>query len=173
MHSENKINICLPDGEKTETLDYDVLCICTGANYCGPWRAAHDVCDTLAQRNADFNEVKDKIAASKSVLCIGAGDTGVETAGWLKENNPDKVIGICMRGDTILKAIKGAHKVAEKQLREMDIQIHYNAKHSEDSKVKHNDTDEYEYYLDCSGLKYKGPTEFFKDSLDFLDKKSN
>ena len=78
-----------------------------------------------------------------------------------------------MRGETILKAVKGAHKVAEKQLREMDIQIHYNTTHSEDAKVKHNDTDEYEYYLDCSGLKYKGPTEFFKDSLDFLDKKSN
>lgn len=114
MHDENKISIALPDGEKTETIDYDVLCICTGANYCGPWRAADDKCDTLAERNEEFTKVKEAISASKSVLCIGAGDTGVETAGWLKEHHPDKVIGISMRGDTILKGIKGAHAVAEK-----------------------------------------------------------
>jgi len=78
-----------------------------------------------------------------------------------------------MRGDTILKAVQGAHQVAEKQLRAMDVQIHYNTPHSDGTKVKYNDTDEYEYYLNCSGMKYKGPTEFFKNSLDFLDKKSN
>jgi NADH dehydrogenase FAD-containing subunit len=46
-HAENKIEICYPDGEKTETVEYDVLCVCTGANYCGPWRAKEDQCDTL------------------------------------------------------------------------------------------------------------------------------
>jgi thioredoxin reductase len=79
-----------------------------------------------------------------------------------------------MRGDTILKNVKGAHAIAEKLLREIDVQLHFNTPHSDGLKVKHNEAgDEYEYYLDCSGLKYKGPTEFFKNNLDFLDKKSN
>ena len=55
IHAENKIEICYPDGEKTETLEYNVLCVCTGANYCGPWRSKDDQCDTLAQRNDEFN----------------------------------------------------------------------------------------------------------------------
>jgi len=55
LHDENKINVCLADGDKAETIEYDVLCVCTGANYVGPWRAAHDKCDTLAERNDEFN----------------------------------------------------------------------------------------------------------------------
>jgi len=78
-----------------------------------------------------------------------------------------------MRGQAILKAVKGAHEVAVKLLKEMEINIHYDTPHSEGTKVKYDQESEYEYYLDCSGLKFKGPTEFFKNSLDFLDKKSN
>jgi NADH dehydrogenase FAD-containing subunit len=175
LHEENKIEVCHPDGEKTETVDYDVLCICTGASYVGAWRGDSDKCDTLQQRNDEFAQVRDAIAAAKSVLCIGAGDTGLETAGWLKEQYPDKGVGISMRGETILKGVKGAHKVAEKILRGMDIQIHYNEAYSAGTSVMYNkdNNEEYGYYLDCSGLKFKGPTEFFKNSLDFLDKKSN
>jgi NADH dehydrogenase FAD-containing subunit len=63
MHAENKVSICDIDG-KTETLDYDVLCVCTGANYVGPWRAAADKCDTLADRNDEFNEVREAIGSA-------------------------------------------------------------------------------------------------------------
>lgn len=55
LHDQNKIEISHAQGDKTETIDYDVLCICTGANYVGPWRAPHDQCDTLAGRNNEFN----------------------------------------------------------------------------------------------------------------------
>jgi hypothetical protein len=78
-----------------------------------------------------------------------------------------------MRGATILKNVKGAHPIAEKLLKEIGVEIHYNTPHSEGAKVKTKAGDEYEYYLNCSGLKYKGPTEFFKNNLEFLDKKSN
>jgi NADH dehydrogenase FAD-containing subunit len=120
LQDKNKINIVLSDGEMT-CLEYDVLCICTGANYVGPWRAADNTLDTLEGRNNELNVVKESISNSKSILCIGAGDTGLETAGWLKESYPHKVIGVSMRGDTILKAVKGAHKLAESNLKEMDI----------------------------------------------------
>ena len=115
-----------------------------------------------------------EIKAAKSVLCIGAGATGIETAGWLKEFYPKKVIGISMKGEKILKNVKGAHEVAEKLLTEADVAIHYKTPYSDGLKVEIGDTGyPYEYYLDCSGLKYRGPTEFFKNNLEFLDKKSN
>lgn len=113
------------------------------------------------------------MAATPSILCIGAGETGLETAGWMKEAYPDKVIGVSMRGDTILRGVDGAHKIAEGHLKDMDIHIHYNTTHYDGAKVKYNDTDEYAYYVDCTGLKFNGPTEFFKTQPDVLDKKTN
>lgn len=53
LHDQNKIQITLANN-KTEIMEYDVLCISTGANYVGPWRGAHDKCDTLAGRNNEF-----------------------------------------------------------------------------------------------------------------------
>jgi hypothetical protein len=43
------IEIQTPEG-KTEQISYDVLAICTGANYCSPWRAKHDTLDTAVNR---------------------------------------------------------------------------------------------------------------------------
>jgi hypothetical protein len=39
----------------------------------------------------------------------------------LKEFYPEKVIGISMRGKKILKGIKGAHPLAEKNLKELGV----------------------------------------------------
>lgn len=173
LHRENKIEITLPDETTKELIDYDVLCISTGANYCAPWRPDDAECDTLKGRDEEFAQCRKEMAETPSILCIGAGETGLETAGWMKEAYPDKVIGVSMRGNTILRGVDGAHKIAEKHLKEMDINIHYNTTHYDGARVKYNETDEYQYYLDCTGLKFNGPTEFFKDSLDMLDKKTN
>ena len=173
LHKENKIEVELPDGSARELIDYDVLCISTGANYCAPWRPDDFVCDTLKGRDEEFAEVRAAMKETPSILCIGAGETGLETAGWMKEAYPEKVIGVCMRGDTILRGVDGAHKVAEKHLKEMDINIHYHYTHSHGQKLKYSQTGEYDYYLDCTGLKFTGPTDFFKSQLDVLDKKTN
>lgn len=55
----------------------------------------------------------------------------------------------------------------------MGIHIHYKTTLKGGDKVKYNETDEYTYYLDCTGLKFDGPKDFFKDQLDVLDKKTN
>lgn len=173
LHRENKVEIELPDGSSREMLDYDVLCISTGANYCAPWRPDDAICDTLKDRDEEFAQVRKDMKETASILCIGAGETGLETAGWMKEHYPSKVIGVCMRGSTILRGVDGAHQVAENHLKEMDVNIHYNTTLKGGDKVKYNDTDEYTYYLDCTGLKFDGPKDFFKDTLDVLDKKTN
>jgi len=40
--------------------------------------------------------LREDIKKAKSVLCIGAGPTGVESAGYLKDAYPDKTIGVAM-----------------------------------------------------------------------------
>ena len=162
LHKENKIEVISPDGTSTEILDYDVLCISTGANYCAPWRPDDTLCDTLKDRDEEFAQCRQEMKDTPSILCIGAGETGLETAGWMKEAYPDKVIGVSMRGTTILRGVDGAHEVAEKHLKEMGIHIHYSTTHTSGSTLKYNDTDSYDYYLDCTGLRFNGPTEFFK-----------
>ena len=49
-----------------------------------------------------------------------------------------------MRGSVILKSLNGAHAIAEKHLKELDIQIHYNSEIAKGEKFKMNETDEYE-----------------------------
>ena len=109
LHKENQIEITSPDGVSTEIIDYDVLCISTGANYCNPWRPDDTLCDTLVDRDEEFAQCRKEMKETPSILCIGAGETGLETAGWMKEHYPDKVIGVAMRGTTILRGIDGAH----------------------------------------------------------------
>lgn len=117
---------------------------------------------------------RQEINVAKSVLCVGAGPAGVETAGYLKEKHPNKTIGIAMRGNVILKGLNGAHAVAEKELREMGIQIHYNSEVAEGQKLQTNEGADYDYQIDCRGFKYQGPAEFFQNDLkECLDKKSN
>ena len=113
--------------EKREKISYDVLAICTGANFCLPWSGKFDSLDTAAGRQAEFDKVREDINSANSILCVGAGSTGIETAGYLKEKHPDKKIGIALRGNVICKNLNGAHKVAEKLLTEMGVVIHYNS----------------------------------------------
>jgi hypothetical protein len=88
--------------------------------------------------------------------------------------HPDKTIGMAMRGAVILKDLSGAHPIAEKQLQELGVQIHYNSEIGVDQKFKANETDDYECYIDCRGFKYEGPAQYMQNDLQqCLDKKSN
>jgi NADH dehydrogenase FAD-containing subunit len=49
-----------------------------------------------------MSEDNQKIKDAKSVLCVGAGSTGIEMAGYLKDSFPDKKVGICQRGNILL-----------------------------------------------------------------------
>ena len=93
LDKENKVEITDPEG-KVNTVDYDALVISTGASYVSPWRG-EDRCLSLAEREAEVTEVRNKMKEAASILCVGAGPTGLETAAYLKEFYPDKKIGIC------------------------------------------------------------------------------
>lgn len=96
MEKTMKIEIELPNGEKQE-LAYDTLCIATGASYTSPWRAGEDKLATFAERQEECLKYRNDVEAASSILCIGGGATGVETAGYLKEMKKDKKVGLCQR----------------------------------------------------------------------------
>ena len=72
--------------------------ICTGGSYVSPWRdgGESDNLSSYEDRLAEIKKTRATIAKAKSVLVIGGGATGVESAGYMAEKFGDKKkIGIC------------------------------------------------------------------------------
>lgn len=93
-------------------MTYDVLLIATGANYSSPWRENYDTLMNYANREAEILSISNEIKKNKSILIIGGGPTGVETASHIADfykNDKEKVVGLCIRGDELLKSIPGIH----------------------------------------------------------------
>lgn len=61
----------------------------------GPWRSEDNSMMSMEQRDTEVKEFRDKLKAAKSILCIGAGATGCESACYIKDTWPDKKVGIC------------------------------------------------------------------------------
>jgi len=165
---EKHIDLLEPNGESS-TLDFDVLCLCTGASYCAPWRAKDDVFATGEDRQKEFQQVHEQIKAAKTILCIGAGPTSIETAGYLKQTFPEKEISICCRGDKVLSKYHGAHDKAFAAIKRAGVNILLNSKF-EDGKCG---CKEFDCNLDCSGFKFAGPSEYMKEHFsDCICKKT-
>lgn len=111
---------------------------------------------TLEEREAEVTAFREKLKASKSILCVGAGANGVETASWLKENWPDKKVGICQRGNTMMPEIEGAHDILLKCLTEIGVTYHNDTSFKEGEGI----AAEYEAIIDCRGFKYLGPKKY-------------
>lgn len=63
-----------------------------------------------------------------------------------------------MRGNTLLRRIKGAHPIVEKNLRKVGVEIHYNCEYEEGKDMPLPDgSGNYAYILDCKGYKTVGP----------------
>jgi NADH dehydrogenase FAD-containing subunit len=97
--------------------------------------------------------VSEKVKESQTVLCVGAGPTGLETAGYIKETYPEKRVAVCLRGEKLMPSYFKAHNVVEKVLKQADIEILYNTPYSEDSTLN----SEFQLVLDCRGFKYSAP----------------
>jgi NADH dehydrogenase FAD-containing subunit len=86
-----------------------VLVLCTGAHYNSPWRDGEKEQKTYQERDDECKQVREQIKNAKSILIVGGGATGVESAGYIAEKYSDKKIGICQRGDKLVASIPGAH----------------------------------------------------------------
>ena len=92
--ASDEIEVQLPDGT-TEVIGYDALVITTGGSYVAPWRGDDDKLQSLDDRRDEVKAVREQISAAESILCVGAGSTGLEAVMWLKEAHPTKEVAIC------------------------------------------------------------------------------
>lgn len=110
------IHVELPETGDKEFIPYDVLCVCTGSSYVSPWRAHDESMANLDDRREEFETVRRNVRNNKSILCVGGGPTGVQTAAYIKETMPYKTVGICQRGEKLLPHLNGAHDIASRLL---------------------------------------------------------
>lgn len=162
----NTITVKLPSQEE-ENVPYDALLIATGASYPSPWRGEDDKLCSMKDRNSEVQSYREDMVKSPTVLIIGAGSTGIETACYLKETYPDKRIAICQRGKEVLPALSGAHQLAVGLLEQVGVELLLETPFNEEMR------NEWQFVLDCRGNRFNGPANFMKDELaNCLDKKT-
>lgn len=85
-------SVTLADGK---TMEADVICIAVGGQYASgaQWKPLPDQ-TTIETRVAGMKELREKVAAAKSVLVTGAGPTAVEVAGEIKAAFPETTVTI-------------------------------------------------------------------------------
>lgn len=142
--TENKIEIELSDGS-TEAVSYDALVIATGGAYTAPWRADADKLASLEDRAKECEEFRQQVLAAKKILCVGSGPTAVEVAGYTKETYPDKTVGLCHRGETLLPDLPGCHESAKKMLQAVGVEVLHGTPYSDDLK------ESWEVVINCAG----------------------
>ena len=157
MADQNMVEITCPDG-KVENVPYNALVISSGSTYVSPWRG-QDKCLSMAERAEEVKNIREEMAKASSILCVGAGPTGLETAGYLKEFYPDKKIGICQRGPKLLPAFDNAHDILTAELKKLGIEVFTSKGYSDDDKMG------FEYIVDCRGFKYLGPKDFMQGPM--------
>jgi thioredoxin reductase len=160
----NTITIETPGGS-SDTVAYDALILCTGSNYCGPWRDGSDKMSPMETRHEEWKAAAEKVKNASSVLCVGAGAVGIESATYIKEAyGQTKTVGVCLRGNVLLAQLQGAHAMADKMLKEMDVKVHYGVNYQEGQKLEIPGS-QYDCILDCRGFKYVGPSQYLQGDL--------
>jgi pyruvate/2-oxoglutarate dehydrogenase complex dihydrolipoamide dehydrogenase (E3) component len=157
---ENAIEVEDDAGAKSK-ISYDCLIIATGASMVGPWRADDDIMPSMAERDADVKEFREKLKAAKSILCIGAGATGCESACYIKETWPDKKVGICQRGNVMMPDITGAHSIILDYITKVGVTYHNDTSFKEGEGV----ANEYEAHVDCRGFRFDGPKKYMHNEM--------
>jgi NADH dehydrogenase FAD-containing subunit len=91
---KNQIEVVTVDN-LTQVIPYDVLVLCTGAEYAAPWKDTHTGTLDAYERERVFDDYREKIKNANSILCVGGGPLGVEVACKIRSDHPfDKRISI-------------------------------------------------------------------------------
>lgn len=87
------------DGQKMR-VGGDVNVLATGSFFSNPLMRANGATDV--ERKAFYRKYQQQIARANKILIVGGGPIGVEVAGEISENYPDKVITIVESGPRLL-----------------------------------------------------------------------
>ena len=137
-----------------------MLVLCTGADYGEPWKSS-DPEKTKSERASDFKNLRQKIAENNSVLVIGGGLTGLETAGYLAEKGKIKV-GICQRNSKLLPSVNKAHEKLKNHLENLKINLHLETNFEGKSTL---DALGYKMSIDCRGYRFTTPARYLSGDL--------
>ena len=159
-HAGNKITVTDAEGATSE-VPYDVLVISTGATYVAPWRDAPDQLKSRVDRESDYTKARAEIEAAGKVLIAGAGATGLEAAGYIKEKFPDKQVGVCLRGKTLLPYVTGAHAMVDAYMTKIGVKVHYGTPYTAETQA----TLGYDCTVNCMGYNFQGPKRFMTGDL--------
>ena len=119
LDPRNKI-VSLTNGQ---SLSYDYLVIATGSTTsCRTFKASQDVAGSI-------RDLQQKIASAGSILIGGGGPLGTELAGEIAYSYPGKNIMLATHGPRLLGQLRQpASDAAEKQLKNMNVEVITNAK---------------------------------------------
>ena len=81
-------------------LSADVTVLATGSLFANPLMRAYD--GNAAERKSFYRQYRDRIASSQRIVIVGGGPIGVEVAGEITENFPDKSVTIIEASDRVL-----------------------------------------------------------------------
>lgn len=77
--------------DQGQTIPYDYLVLATGSSYPSPIKESSG---TLADRQQTYKDGYEELKAATSILIIGGGPVGVELAGEIAEEMPDKKVTV-------------------------------------------------------------------------------
>lgn len=107
--------------------------------------------------------------SARTILCVGAGPTGIESASYLKESFPNKRVVLCQRGKVLLPDFQGGHDKIMAQLKKLGVEVMLETTYTPGNTF----AEQFEFVLDCRGFKYAGPAKFLTDKYsECVDKKS-
>ncbi len=81
-------------------LSADVTVLATGSTFANSLMRAND--GNTAERKSFYRQYRDRIASSQRILIVGGGPIGIEVAGEITENYPEKSVTLIEASDRVL-----------------------------------------------------------------------
>lgn len=97
--TESSVTYTTPSG-KEEKLGFDFLVIALGSSYAAPMKTEKS---TVSEAVSELTDYAAKLKAAKSVLIVGGGPVGVELAGEIAVDNPDKKVTLVHAGESLVE----------------------------------------------------------------------
>ncbi|MGJ8584098.1 MAG: NAD(P)/FAD-dependent oxidoreductase [Marinosulfonomonas sp.] len=118
--------------EDGKTLPFDYAVVATGSSYRSLPITKPTEQVTLAGRKDQFAKAHEQLDSAASVLIIGGGPVGVELAGEIADQYPEKSITLAQGPDRLLASLQPkASKLAEDHLQSLGVSVLLNTRMSE------------------------------------------
>lgn len=137
----------------------------TGGTYAGDlWRDNEETFSTVESRLKQYTMANLRVKEANSVLIVGGGPTGIETAAFMKEKHPEKRVAICTRSNNLMNAYTCAEKGTSyllPVLEKLGVEFMPGVPYTEDAQF----AQEFDYVINCAGIRFEGPRKYMSGDL--------